>query len=252
MNVLKIFKQAFIIVFMTDREKYIQKAYEQAVDMFKDIGLKALFYAGNEDTTPYSDIDLFGIVSPDFDIEENEQMINTHYDERRDSDYGGLEVRFRGIGEDELNGAEPKGVLSKYVDLRGLIPQFDFYKLLWGEKPDFSKYSLKPLTYSEEVEIYSQKIINFLDNLKNGKHIYPIQNFPKEVLRLARVEAEKEHGMKYDPSYKKLVEHLAHKKDHIAHKAMSLRKRQVNHEDILGLEEIVRGYVSQMQEKYAA
>ena len=134
------------------REKYIKKAYEKAVDMLGDAGLKTLFYAGNEDTTPYSDIDLFGIVSPGFDIEKHEQAINAHYDNARESDYGGLEVRFRGIGEDELNGGEPRGVLAKYVGLGELIPQFGFYKHLWGEKPDFSKYSVKPWTHEEKLK----------------------------------------------------------------------------------------------------
>jgi hypothetical protein len=237
---------------LSDRENLIQRAAQKAIDMFKNIGLKALYYTGNEDVTSQSDIDLFGIVAPDFDIEKHEQKINKHYDKTRDSDYNGLEVNFRGVGLDELGGARPRGVLGKHIGLRTLLNEFPFYQSVWGEKYDFSKFELKPLTMPEEARKYADKIINFLSALKKGEQTYPIQNFSKDVLRLARVEAVEEHGFEFHPSYKRLAKHMKDKKGHIVHDMMKLRRKKVTKSDILGLDGEIKDYVSQMQQKYAA
>ena len=235
-----------------DREDFIKKASEKAIDMFGEIGLKALYYVSNEDVTPFSDIDLFGIVAPDFDINKNEKVINKHYEDVRKTDYADLEVRFRGIGLDELDGGNIRSVLGKYVGARELLKEFPFYRSVWGEDFDFSKFKLKPLTPAEEVNKIGDKIVNYLDGLEKGKEAYPIQNFSKDVLRLVRVEAVGEHGYKFHPSYKRLAKHFGNNRDHIVHDMMKLRHKNVSKGDVLKLENKISNYVSRLQKDYAA
>jgi hypothetical protein len=229
--------------------KTLELAVENAVKRLKDKGLMTLYSAGNEDTTKYSDIDLIGIVSPEFDIEKEEKEINAHYEKERKKTYNGIEVRFRGIGVDELNGGNPRGVFGKYIGLDLVLKQFPFYEHVWGDKIDFSKFKVKPATPKEEARRYIVKIDDYLDCLESGKEKFPIQNFPKQILFLAAVEAQQDYGFEYHPSYKRLASHLSGHKEHIVHDMMKLRRKKVTKKDILSLSDKIKGYTEHMKKR---
>jgi len=85
--------------------------------------------------------------------------------------------------------------------------------------------------------------------LEKGEEMFPIQNFPKQLLYLAAVEAEKDYGFEYTPSYKRLAKHLKDEKEHIVHDMMKLRRKKVTRKDILELADKIRDYVSYMSKR---
>ena len=233
-------------------KKIIKRISDFTVSELKEKGLISLYLAGTiltKDRTPQSDIDIFGITTSNFDIIEEENKINKKFEENEKELCGGIETRFRGIGIDELEGGQPRGVLAKYVGLEVLIKKFSFFKKLWGENIDFSKFPIKPLKAREEAKKEIRTIEKFLEKLKKGEELFPIQNFPKSILYLARIEAEQDYGFQFDPSYKKLTRHLQKERNHIVHKAMQLRYKKVTKKDILQIAEEVEAYIKHIKKR---
>lgn len=240
--------------FMDTKElkKIIKRISDFTVLELKEKGLISLYLSGTiltKDRTPQSDIDIFGIVTSNFDIIEEENKINKKFEENGKELCGGIETRFRGIGIDELEGGKPRGVLAKYVGLEVLIKKFPFFKKLWGEDIDFSKFPIKPLKAREEAKKEIGTIEKFLEKLKKGEELFPIQNFPKSILYLARIEAEHDYGFQFDPSYKKLTRHLQKERNHIVHKAMQLREKKVTKDDILQISKEVEAYIKHIRKR---
>ncbi len=237
---------------VSEIKKVIKKIVYFTVKELKDKGLISLYLVGtiiNEDRTPYSDIDLFGIVSPSFDIIKEENKINAKFKKLRKTLCKGFETRFRGIGIDELEGNKPRGVLAKYIGLDSLIKKLPFYKRVWGKKIDFSKFPINPIRLKEEAKRNIRSIERFMKEFRQGKEIFPMQNFSKSILYLARVEAEKYYGFKFDVSYKKLAKHLAHERNHIVHKAMELRYKKATRKNLLKFFEDVEKYLKYLKKR---
>ncbi len=232
--------------------RIIKEITKFTVDELKNKGLISLYLSGTiltKDRVEYSDIDLFGIVPPDFNIIEEENKINSEFKKRRKTLCGGFETRFRAIGTDELNKGKLRGIMAKYIGLNILIKEFPFFKKLWGGDLDFSKFRVKPIKPKEEAKIYIKTIENFMKKLKKGEELFPIQNFPKSILYLVRVEAEKDYNFKFNPYYVDLEKHLAKQKDHIVHKAMKLRHKKLKRKDILDFEEDIKKYLKYMKKR---
>ncbi len=239
---------------MNDKKlkKIINNITEFTVKELKYKGLISLYLSGTiltKDRVKLSDIDLFGIVSPDFDIIKEENKINSDFEKKSKILCGGFETRFRAIGIDELNKGKPRGVIAKYIGLDILIKQFPFFKKLWGKDLDFSKFKVKPIKPKQEAKIHIKTIELFLKKLKKGEELFPIQNFPKSVLFLARVEAEKDYNFKFTPYYVDLEKHFVKQKGHIVHKAMKLRKKKLKRKDILDFKDDVKQYIKHIKKR---
>jgi len=231
-------------------KKIIKDLTEFTVRELEPKGLISLYLAGTiltKDRTPYSDIDLFGFVSSDFDIIPEEEGINAIYEKRRNTLCGGFEVRFRGIGIDELEGGKPRGLIAKKIGLDIFIHYFPHYKLLWGKRLDFSRFKVKPAKLRIVAERSIGWINVYITNYKKGKEIVPPRGLLKFVLALARVEAQKDYGFKFDPSYRKLTLHLSREREHIAHKAMELRHREFSRKDFLEFIKGVEEYIEHIK-----
>lgn len=232
-------------------EKIIKKLVKVVVKKFKKKGLVSLYLAGTiltKDRNKYSDIDFFGIVPKDFDIYQEELKINKILEKKQDTLCEGIETRFRGIGLDELNGGELRGVV-KYLGFHRFLRQLPRYKLLWGEDIDFSKFPPNPKGLKREYKDLIKNTSKFMKDFKENKSTYPIQNFPKVILHLAREEAILNYGYQFDPSYSKIIQHFAKKKNHIVHKAMRLRNRKVTKEILLDFFPEVEKYLKYLKKK---
>jgi predicted nucleotidyltransferase len=67
-------------------KKIIEDIKEVTVKELKDKGLISLYLSGTiltKDRVKLSDIDLFGIVGPEFDIIKEENKINSEFEKRR-------------------------------------------------------------------------------------------------------------------------------------------------------------------------
>ncbi len=234
--------------------KIVKNITSFIVDELKDKGLISLYLSGTaltKDRTPFSDIDIFGIVSSDFDIRKEEDKINSKLKLKKNKLCGGFETRFRGIGIDELNGGKPRGIIARFMGLETYIKYAPYYKKLWGKNIDFSKFPIKSIDLKKEAQKRIFVIRKSIKELRTNKEIFPIQDFSKHVLQLVRVEAEKEYGFKFDPSYKKLTKHLAKEADHIVHKAMGLRYKKVTRKEVLDFCNEVEIYIKYLKRRAA-
>lgn len=222
-----------------------------AVNNFENKGLISLYVAGTiltKDRTPKSDIDIFGIVESNFDFNE-ENRINEIFDAKKQELCGGIEARFRGIPICSLEGGEQKGVI-KFFKPERFIKKLPFFKHVWGKEFNFYKdFPIKPMTLKEEALLLIEQIESSIKALRANTEKFPFQDFPKHVIELIRVEAQKEYGFKFDPSYIALSRHLINEEDHIIHKAMELRNKICARSEIIEFCNDVERYIHDLKKR---
>jgi len=216
-------------------EIQIDRIKEAIIKKLKDKGLISLYLGGtvpSRDRIPSSDIDILGIVEPDFDFKE-EEKVNCYLRGCLKEEIG-IDSTFRGITLSELNGGKQKGIITKWVPIRILIKRLPFFKYFWGREFCFSKFRVDRYKPQQEAKLQIKNIRRNIESLREGTEGFPIRDITKHLLSLIALEAEVEYGFIFDPSYDKLAKHLEKEKGHIAHRAMELRKEpEINRTQIL-------------------
>lgn len=231
-------------------KRIVKDVADYIVGKFKSKGLISLYLGGTIltiDRTVYSDIDIYGIVGSNFDINKEEATINAEFCELKNSLFGGYEVRFRALGIDELEGGQPRGLIGQYINT--MIRKFPYMKHLWGERLDFTLFKPNPISAKLDAEQRIAYIRNQMNAIRKGSNAFPYRNLAKQVMHLIALEAEKEYGFKYDPSYTKLTKHLMKQEGHIVHIADALRQKEVSREEILTFCEQVDKYIADLNER---
>lgn len=235
---------------LTDR-KIIKNVINIIINRLKDKGLISLYVAGTfltKDRTSQSDIDLFGIVKSDFNFKEEEE-INKFFDKNKQELCEGIETRFRGFPICSLEGGEQKGVITYFGDPARILQRFPFFIHIWGKKFNFKKdFPSKPMELKKEALYLISKLEISIDLLRKNKLDY-YQNIPKQVIELIRVEAQKEYGFKYDPSYIALSQHLIDEEDHIIHKVMKLRNKKNTKTEIINFCDDIEEYIKDLRKR---
>ena len=203
-----------------------------------------------EDRLENSDVDLFGIVNEDFDF-KHEDKINDYFKEFKNSVYYGFEIKFRALPISSLKEGEKKGVI-KYFNLELFLKKLSYFKHLGGKKFNFEKEFLKkPVDYKSIALDLIKKIRKSIKDISEGNEQFPINDFPKHVMELIRVELVIYKGIEFNQGYKKLTFLLKKEKDHIIHKAFYLRVNQTNieREDWIKFSNQVSDYLDYLSEK---
>ena len=235
-------------------ERVVNYAGNYVVSHLEKQGLISLYVAGTiltSDRTPLSDIDLFGIVKDNFDF-EIEKTINDEFKHQRDTLCDGFSIKFRAIPLESLKGGEQKGAIQ-YFNPSLFVKKIPFFKLFWGEKlnPD-TDFDVQPLSLKEEAEHLIKQVKYGIIDLRGEREKFHYWDFPKKVLELIAVEAQHDYNFKYNPSYKKLANHLRKKKDHLVHKAIQLRYNpDTTRQDILNFCNDTELYVQDLQNRMA-
>lgn len=229
----------------------VDKVAKYAIEELKDNGLISLYLAGTildkEERTSNSDIDLFGIVESDFEM-ARESVLNSTFANEQAGLCGGFEVRFRAFPLCTLQGGKIIGV-TKFFHPARVVQRFPFFKHIWGKKYNFKKDFLKPMKLQEEAKWLIRLISANLTKLRVGKETFPFSGFPKHVIELVRVEAQAEHGFKYDPARKKLAKHLKKEQGHIVHRIMELREKVPSRAEIIVFCDEVEEYIKDIKTK---
>lgn len=232
-------------------KRIVSNVVKFAVENLENKGLISLYVAGTiltRDRTPHSDIDIFGIVESNFDFNE-ENRINALFDAKKQELCGGIETRFRGIPICSLEGGEQKGVI-KFFKPERFIKKLPFFKHVWGKKFNFYKdFPIKPISLKEEALLLIEQIESSVKALRANLERFPFQDFPKHVIELIRVEAQKEYGFKFDPSYIALSRHLRNKEGHIIHKAMELKNKRCTRNEIIEFCNEVERYIDDLKKR---
>lgn len=218
----------------------------------KDKGLISLYLAGTilskKERVKDSDIDFFGIVEPGFDF-KLEKEINDYLLHHKEDICLGFESRFRAFTISSLKGkGGTEGVISVIRPER-LVQRFPFFKQVWGRKLDFKKDFLKPMKLEDEADFLIKQLRKSMDDVRDHKEKFPIDDFPKFVIELVRVEAQLYRSFRYDPRRKKLQRHLSSQKDHIVHKAMYLRNNPPKREELTQFFDDVEEYISHLENR---
>lgn len=229
----------------------VSRASLATIKALENKGLISLYLGGTimtEDRTPHSDIDLFGLVSSKFNL-KNEQILNEFFESRRYSDLHGIEARFRAIPISAFEGGKQFGVITFFKPER-FIRKMPFFKHLWGKKFDFKNdFPIKPMKEKAEALYLIGRIKEDVTELRKGTEKFPFTDFPKLVIELVRVEAIKEKGFKYDPSYKALSKHLEQEEHHIFHRAERLRHMKPTRQEVMGFSYDVEEYLVELQKR---
>jgi predicted DNA-binding protein (UPF0278 family) len=231
--------------------KIVKKGILQTIEDLKEKGLISIYLAGkilSDDQVYDSQIDLFGIVASEFDM-QLEEILNSKFEEEEGEKYGGISVRFRAIPICSLEGGELKGIVLRFKPER-MLQRLPFFKYKWGKKFNFKKdFPHKPMTLRNEARMLMREILDEIRDLRNEREEFPFRDLPKHVIELVRVEAQKEHGFDYDPSYKKLSKHLEKEENHIIHKATALRMKKSSRLDIMIFCDHVEKYIEDLKKR---
>ncbi len=189
--------------------------------------LVALYLGGRiltNDRVPTSDIEIFGIVNENFDVNIEEE-INEHFENFPDV-CGKREGKFHALFLSDFEGKTQKNPDETKTKL--WIKLFPFFTHLSGKEIDWKNLEVKALSDIEELTLnltYVKKGIAYAKRhyATWGKKMkYRFQAFVKHVLHCAQVEVSLKDGKRiYE--FLELVKHLGPDRSHIAHKCIKLR-----------------------------
>ena len=224
------------------------KATATAVKSLKDKGLVSAYIGGTiltEDCLKHSDINIFGLVTEKFNL-DTAQSLNDLFRKERYKQFDGREVKFWAIPISAVEGGKQFGII-KLLKPERFIRKIPFFKHVWGRKYDFQKeFRLKQMPLKEEALFLIGRIKDDMRDLRKDRETFHYTEFPKLVMELVRVEAEKEKGFKFDPSYTALSKHMEKEEHHIIHKAMHLRKINPTRQEVVGFCSDVEEYINDL------
>lgn len=203
-------------------QKSVLKAKKEAVTELVDKGLISLYMGGTiskDDRVETSDIDLIGIVSESFDFLE-ERDLNERFSFLVETI--GCVSKFRGMTTGELQGGPVRGYIAQSLDVSLFIKRIPYFVHLWGPELDISD-TIGPLPPEKEAVMETDIIRGHIERFKSDGRLKFFSWVVKAVLYLAATEAEVESDYEFDPSFIKIVTHLAGQKNHIAHEAFRIR-----------------------------
>ena len=227
----------------------VEKVTPLAVAELEDKGVMGLYLGGSalsSDFLPWSDIDLYGIVEDAFDFDGEKVIIQKLNDTTRSATK--IPLSFHGIAMSELQGGPQKGTITSWVPLCVLIKRLPFFPHLWGLKVDFRNLPLKPCRLKEEAMYMLPRIRRDIKWVKDG--LFIPGEIPKQVMHLARIEAEAERDAENLHRFNDIAAHYADTPDHIVHPAMSLRKTEhLTRKMVIEFCDIVEKYLSHVESR---
>ncbi len=208
-----------------DIAKAVEKITRVAAAELMDKGLMGLYLGGSAlspDFLPWSDIDLYGIVEDTFDFDS--EPVTTHKLQDATRSFTGIPLSFHGIAMSELQGGSQKGTITCRIPLSVLIRRLPFFRHLWGLKIDFRNLPVKPCGPKGEATYMIPRIRRDIQWVRDGQFIP--REIPKQVMHLARIEAEAERAAGYLLGFSDVAAHFADTPGHIVHSAKTLHKTE--------------------------
>lgn len=216
------------------RESVVAKIRDFIVLQVPKSQLISLYLAGrflSEDATSKSDIDMFAIVSDEFDT-RTEEVTNGYVKNHPDLT-AGRRFGFRAFYISDFEGrTRNRSSILKKGEPAGLyikLFRHSNYKLLVGKDLDFSIFPIDNIADVDELKLdigmIRSNIEYFKKNNYGEKDPYPnMYNTAKLVLHVAKLEASLTNRCKYEPNFHKLESVFRDDREHIFHEALSIRK----------------------------
>ena len=238
---------------LVDKMAALHRAVTEVVSRLEDKGLVSIYLCGSlgtPDELPSSDIDLLAIVEDSFDVDEGklaDDYLRTEFSRQTD-----VKATVARVTLSELAGDSER---DQFIPVPLMVKHFPFFRLMWGRKIDPRGIGVEPYSLKSEAIRHIERVRGTTRSVRMHQGVVRMHpaEFAKMILHLAFVEAEVEHGLAFTPSYERLARHLGHRDDHIAHRALAVRKsRDRSAKTFLELCDAAEQYVDDLEKRLAA
>ena len=175
--------------------------------------------------TKTSDIDVVGVMKPDFDFMK-EVEINKILNEKIHSKH---RIDLGTMNYEEFFGGVQKGSLMKHTYLSVFINFLKNAKLIYGKKLNFDKFPIKPASIEDELNYHIGIFRKYKNEFRKKDSLGPdfyFRDFIKTIFFIANLELLRNRGLK-PKSYFNISKALKKEKNHIVHYSLKLRKKKI-------------------------
>ena len=212
------------------RKSIVENEVLKVYDDYKDKGLLSVYWHGSGisdiDFNETSDIDLFGIVDNDFSLDDEKVIFD------RLEKYENLDINFRAIYFDELNGVVDKPItyLNTFLPAKLLLMNFEKYILLAGKRFSKDDFILNEATFEEAVNIHINKYKRAVEefNVGNKWEMYVI----KSAIYYFYYKSELMYNREFDFSYQNLSEYVCQEFKDIVERLVFIKDNGYDVDDV--------------------
>jgi hypothetical protein len=198
-----------------------------------------------------SDIDLVGIMKPDFDFRREARInsiLNKTVHSKRRIDLGTMSY-------DEFFGGAQKGSLMRHTELPIFLNFLKRARLIYGKRINFDKLPIKPASPEQELNYHLREFSNYKSEFRRKNAAGPdfsFRDFIKTIFYIANAELQLTRHLTPKSGYTEIVRALTKDKTHLVHYSMQLRrKKTISPRDKRTWMNLAERYVAQMS-AYAA
>jgi hypothetical protein len=267
---IKILKNTFgkklikIFLFKSKERKEIERLIDEAkhiiINNISSKELLSIYIGGRiltKDISPTSDIDLYTIVSDDYNL-LNDNVINEKLKSLNTKRKCEIKSFFLSDLEGRTKGKTKLfGDWDKWFKIHLKSFRNKDRKLIFGETFDFNKFPIESLSEHEELKEEINGVLKAIDNIKKDNYTDKITSFGttnfqyliKQVLHVARMETIISKKIKYESSFHKIEKKLKKERGHIFHEAQNIRKKNLiyNKEDKIRFIKQVNEYINDVK-----
>lgn len=179
-----------------------------------------------KDMTKKSDIDIIGIMKPDFNFRK-ERTINSILNKKIKSSH---KISLGLMSYDEFFGGKKQGSLSMHIALPVFLNFLKTAKHVHGKKLDFDKFPAKPAKPKEELNYHIKFFSLFKNKFRRKDRIsedFEFRDFVKMIFYVASLELLIKNHAARKTSYSDIEAAFRKDKIHIVHISLKLRKKDM-------------------------
>jgi len=194
-----------------------------------------------------SDIDLVGIMKPNFDFRREarlNEILNKTVHSKHRIDLGTMSY-------DEFFGGTRKGSVMRYIELPIFLNFLKRAKLIYGKRINFDKLPIKPASPEQELKYHLREFNRYKVEFRRRNavgHNFSFSDFIKTIFYIANAELQLTRHLTPKRGYTEIVRAFAKDKTHLVHYSMQLRrKKTISPRDKRTWLNLAERYVAQMR-----
>lgn len=172
-----------------------------------------------------SDVDLVGVMKPNFDFSKEPQInkaINREIRYAHKIDLGTMSY-------EEFFGGIQQGSILRHIELPILLNFLKHARLIYGKKINFDKLPIKPASCQEELEYHITVFDEYKSAFRRRYRIrsdFSFRDFLKIIFYIANLELQLVRGNEPRVAYTEIERAFRTDQKHIVHHSMNLRRKK--------------------------
>jgi predicted nucleotidyltransferase len=222
-----------------------QAALENAGEHLVSLYLLGSFLS--DEMTPSSDIDLVGVMKPNFDFQSEARLnriLNKTVHSKPRIDLGTMSY-------DEFLGGTRKGSLMRHTELPIFLNFLKRARLIYGKRINFDKLPTKSASPEQELKYHIAEFDKYKNQFRRKNAVGPdffFRDFIKTIFHIANAELQLTRYVTPRKGYTEIVRAFAKDKNHLVHYSMQLRqKKTISPRDRRTWTKLAERYVGQMR-----